>query len=705
MIVERLNAPPFSRNLTLVSFHELANTHSAEGQHTGLLQILNDVFAECDDQHAIDAKGEPRDAMALRVVSFLQVLKYPVPADIDSYQALLMTGDPNSIYPILAYVLSKLPALKKRAYVARYLLPVEVPPEFMHDEGIQEALAQYRELQGEFKEAHKALEKAGGGAAGGKPSAADMRKEITQLEEERMQLVEKIASLKKRTTEIPGFTALLDATSSLRKEQEEEGKLQERMHEQRMALAAAERRYGEVNRRLAETRASTNEDMSAEAVLEAARREATEGRNLARKILPASLDARRETLVKLQRLLTDKPKTEEDLAALSREVNTLEDTVARLTQEVAASQRAAGDDKLAMFRQQSALIAKKLVQKEEAMELLRREAEALTREVEAKEAKLSELSGPRYMRREEFKAYAATLRTKTNTYKALKQELADVRQETVVLARTEQILKSRAGDLDEFLRKLEERRGVSGYTAVASDIEKISALKARIDESKGKTLNEISRIVTDINAAIREKKTKLAPAIKELRKVREEYAELEASYQRDKATYESIAVGMSTERSSLEKEANAAQEELMHEEGRYAYLQASLDILEAAVLRSREQAAYEKGSMGKNYVANFKSLKEVYESRLVMLEAAAKDLRRRQKDIRENSGAHAVQRTRFLDLRRLLLAKQAVYRADPTGGLGAADGADGGGRGGASAARVGVEFQDTGGANVMSLEL
>jgi len=38
------------------------------------------------------------------------------------------------------------------------------------------------------------------------------------------------------------------------------------------------------------------------------------------------------------------------------------------------------------------------------------------------------------------------------------------------------------------------------YTAVASEMEKVSALKQRIDESKGKTLNEISRIVDDINA-------------------------------------------------------------------------------------------------------------------------------------------------------------------------------------------------------------
>jgi hypothetical protein len=102
-----------------------------------------------------------------------------------------------------------------------------------------------------------------------------------------------------------GFGPLLEATSNLRKEQEEEGKLAERMHEQRAALAGAERRYAEMNRRLAETRAAIRDDISAEAVLEAARRENSELRNLVRKALPANIEARRETLHKLHRMLNE----------------------------------------------------------------------------------------------------------------------------------------------------------------------------------------------------------------------------------------------------------------------------------------------------------------------------------------------------------------------------------------------------------------
>jgi len=45
---------------------------------------------------------------------------------------------------------------------------------------------------------------------------------------------------------------------------------------------------------------------------------------------------------------------------------------------------------------------------------------------------MSELSGPKFMTREEFKQYGAKLREKTQVYKRLKQELADIRYWVVV---------------------------------------------------------------------------------------------------------------------------------------------------------------------------------------------------------------------------------------------------------------------------------
>lgn len=70
----------------------------------------------------------------------------------------------------------------------------------------QDALSAYKTLQGEFRETHKVFDKAkvggGSGLSGPTPTPSELRKEITQLEDERTQLVEKIAGLKKKTSEI-----------------------------------------------------------------------------------------------------------------------------------------------------------------------------------------------------------------------------------------------------------------------------------------------------------------------------------------------------------------------------------------------------------------------------------------------------------------------------------------------------------------------
>ena len=50
-----------------------------------------------------------------------------------------------------------------------------------------------------------------------------------------------------------------------------------------------------------------------------------------------------------------------------------------------------------------------------------------------------------------------------------------------------------------------------------AELTKLSMLKATVDDTKGKTLNEISRIVADINVTLRDKKASLAPQVRRLR--------------------------------------------------------------------------------------------------------------------------------------------------------------------------------------------
>lgn len=50
----------------------------------------------------------------------------------------LIQGDKLVIYPILQWLFENLPELKKRAYLARYLVKVEIPPDQLADQELYE---------------------------------------------------------------------------------------------------------------------------------------------------------------------------------------------------------------------------------------------------------------------------------------------------------------------------------------------------------------------------------------------------------------------------------------------------------------------------------------------------------------------------------------------------------------------------------------
>ena len=64
------------------------------------------------------------------------------------------------------------------------------------------------------------------------------------------------------------------------------------------------------------------------------------------------------------------------------------------------------------------------------------------------------------MKRDDFRQYAANLRVKNNQFKEMKKALDEIKSEVTVLDRTKSILKEKAGDVDEFLRDLEKKKGI-----------------------------------------------------------------------------------------------------------------------------------------------------------------------------------------------------------------------------------------------------
>ncbi|KAA0147941.1 hypothetical protein FNF27_06097 [Cafeteria roenbergensis] len=677
-IVAGLNAPPFEKKLSLVTFDELSPSE--------LLQLLNDVFAHLDEAHKIDVRDEPPEIGGPRMLQFLKVLKVSVPSDPDSqaaFQSALLAGDRGRVYPVLQYVLDRLDILKKRAYVAKFLLPVPIPPEYVHDETTQTLLEQLGDLQEEFRETHKALDAMR--ADGSDP--AELKREISQLESERRQLLERIEGLKKKTGSLSGFAAIFEATSNLRKEQEEEAKLADRLADQRAALAEAEVLHRAAARRLAEARAKSRADASASELVAAARREEEEHRGLLDRVLPEAMESRRATLARLQDKLSGPRRGMDDVASLQASVRDADARLAATIEHLAEKERAAGESKLGLFRQQSLLVSRKLQSKAVEVERAKRAVEEASAEVERREARLAEMAGARHMRKEDFVAYAASVRAKLQQIKRLKAEQATMRAETAVLGRTEQLLKGRAGNVDELLAKLEERRGVAGYTLVESAIDKVSGQKARVDATKGAMLEEISRLVRDIKAQVQS----MSPILAELRKVRTEFADVEGAHKKAKARFATEAAGFTARRARLEKEADTYQADAIGTEQQYQQLVTLISVADMRLERAESERSFRAGDgqLLRDIETHERLLHETFERQ----DKLHSVLTGRQREIQEFSTEHAAQRRHFDAMVKLLGAKAAAMRDEA-----AAEAAQ------AGAGGAGIGMTEVGGANVMTIE-
>jgi intraflagellar transport protein 81 len=83
-----------------------------------------------------------------------------------------------------------------------------------------------------------------------------------------------------------------------------------------------------------------------------------------------------------------------------------------------------------------------------------------------KEGEYARTKGGKYMKRDDFRQYAANLRGKNTQYKQMKKVLGEIKSEVTVLGRTKSILESRAENLGQFMQDLERKQGIQGYSQI-----------------------------------------------------------------------------------------------------------------------------------------------------------------------------------------------------------------------------------------------
>lgn len=362
-------------------------------------------------------------------------------------------------------------------------------------------------------------------------------------------------------------------------------------------------------------------------ILDLLRREVSNVERLVNEGLPNQIAHEEGRLAKLTAMVREPPKTEEEISQLHRHVNMLKNEIEDMRQNIERSAKVEGQDSnLAMFRKQGALIAKKLEQKQAQRDSAIEARDKLVNKVDDLQARVAALGGQVMPKGQDFKKYAQDLRKKTANYRTMKKKLAVLQHESVILSRTEAILKSRCENLEEVLANIEKAKGVSGYTSTEASLAAVSSATAQLNQTKGKTLEEISRIVTDINSTLGMRKNRLAPQIQRLRGVRSDFQELDVTYQEQRSVFEHTAAGLSAERQRLEQECDRYQSEALAQESQYFMLNSLRTLSSVTEQRIKMEDKFQKGDG--SLLPSFHTFESLYKNKIEQQQTLNQQLRK-----------------------------------------------------------------------------
>uniref|UniRef100_A0A3Q2XIJ1 Intraflagellar transport protein 81 homolog n=1 Tax=Hippocampus comes TaxID=109280 RepID=A0A3Q2XIJ1_HIPCM len=631
-IVEQLNKDPFKKNFNLITFDSL--------EPMQLLQILNDVLAEVDPKQAIDIREEMPEQTAKRMCALLGMLKYKPPGNqSDSFRQGLVVGSKPAVHPILHWLLQRVPELKKRAYLARFLVKIDVPAEFLADDVINDTYHQYEELVEGFKTNHKECEQLRTSGF----STAEIRRDISAMEEEKGPLIKRVERLKKRVESVSNHQQMLEQARQLRIEKKREEHLAHQKQEQKNQLFQAEQRLQRLQQQLKDMRQAAA-DASPDNLMKRLEEEIKINSYMVSEKLPKELEVLRRTVQYLQKVASEPAMGHGDLLELGQKIKEVDSQINQLIEKKMMRSDPI-DDKLTLYRQQASIIIRKKEAKAEELQEAREELAAAERELKHRASQALASNGEEIVRGDELKRLVVKLRSKGTVYKKKRQEIAELKAEYGVLQRTEEILKQRHEAVQEKLQTVEAEKGISGYSNTQEELERVSAIKSELDEKKGRTLDDMSEMVKQLNSVIVEKKSALAPIIKELRSLRQQCQVLNQEYEEKKSQYESCAAGLESNRSRLEQVCIVSV--LLY-----------VKVIEMQIQRAAEEM---KAYVSSDVQERKKAIREVYMKNIAEQELLGKKLREKQKLVRESHSANMEQMKMWQDLEQLMECKRQCF--------------------------------------------
>ena len=639
-IVAVLRRPPFNETLTLMSFEEKKEYE--------LLDLIVKVMGMIDKKLKLDVNNTEECLKA--TFDFLKILKFNYPSD-RQLQEDLARGDKRLLIQILHFLLTNLKALTKTYYVNKYITPVQISDEYQGDEEIIDLLTQYKDLQAEFYTTYNMLEEKRQNA----PQIKELKEDIAKNQSDKLQLTSSIARFKKEYANKPDFQALLEITSKLRKEQEQDSNLDKKILRQQYDIKDAEERLMIAQQRLMANQKNINENVSALQLLEIEKNQRNNNRDTYENLSKYELIDRRNRLKTLEQILQMPEITMNDLATLKNQRMSLINDIDKLENKLKNSPIQSSE--LQIYKQNAMQATTAKENSAKLLEKLEKEKNLLEIKFNEMNKKFEASKGYRFVRKDDLLQQAENLKKKKETYQKYQKAIDRIKGEALILDRTINILKEKTPDGEEILKKFEEKNG-KVLNQAKRELEILATRKQEIDESKALTLEEYAKLIQQIKKKIQDqdKKNVIAPLAEERDKLKREYEQILPTYEKKKANFQTATSSVQKDYDIVKEEYNKNEKVFRECQDKYHQLNLSM-LINKEMLKRCENEGQFMSKPDKRYKDNFKTYQDYYKEVINQENEIIKDLREKQLKTKEAYEDNDRQMKLYNDLKRLLHMK------------------------------------------------
>ncbi|KAI6191546.1 IFT81-CH domain-containing protein [Aphelenchoides bicaudatus] len=542
VIVQGLNAAPFNKNLSMVTFDSMSPER--------LLQALSDVLCWIQNVNEIDIRSEAPDETAMRILNALRVLRYPPPRDIEQVQNWrldILEGKKEVIYPVLEWIFGNVDRLKERVYLATYLTKIEVP----HEEQTAE-IAKLSAIIEQKMEAFKLIHSKIVDLRGDYIKVDDIRVDLRTMEDEKEQLMRKIERSKARTSQRPDIEKHLTFAAQHRIEIEKQHELQNQRQEQRNALLHTDQRMKRLQRMVADVE-KESETIDPQKFLEKYKvctNLLFNGNRMKSKSiviwwktnLPKDIHALKSNIESVRKILAIKTVSQQEINDLKQRIEQLNKEVIEAT--VQRDKRdESNEDQLSIYRHQASGVQRKKSNLAEQLQTTRQQYEYLEEKIAQKKRELGLKTGmDELVTTVQYKNYLNKMRVKTNFYKKKKQEMDTLTSEIQVLQSTKNILRNAFESLKAEIQS--EGRGI---------LEQEITQRPQTSKPKNTDISELKGMVKELSDQLALKRNLVG-------KLNEKLQEVSTQHKRENEDYLANQTHINSMKSEMEREQKNAKE-------------------------------------------------------------------------------------------------------------------------------------------------